>query len=51
MILPAIDREGTWRLLQAAIAFVEARGDPMNVMVNHVLEIDEAGRITLSPIR
>jgi predicted nuclease of predicted toxin-antitoxin system len=50
MILPSISREGTWQLLQAAIAFVEARGDPMNEMVNNVLEIDMAGTITLSPI-
>jgi predicted nuclease of predicted toxin-antitoxin system len=50
MILPSISREETWRLLQAAIAFVEARGDPMNEMVNHVLEIDMAGTITFSPI-
>ena len=50
MMLPSIDRDGSWRLLQAAIAFVEARGDPMNEMVNHVLEIDIAERITLSPL-
>jgi hypothetical protein len=26
-----------------AIAFIEAQGDPMGAMVNHVLEIDELG--------
>jgi predicted nuclease of predicted toxin-antitoxin system len=50
MILPSIDRDGSWRSLQAAIAFIEARGDPMNEMVNHVLEIGIAERITLSPL-
>jgi len=50
IILPAIDREGTWVLLQAALIFVEARGKPMNVMVNQVLEVSESGTITLSPL-
>lgn len=47
VILPSIDREGTWALLRAAIAFIEARGDPMQFMVNHVLEIDNAGEVKL----
>ncbi|MGO9607449.1 MAG: DUF5615 family PIN-like protein [Candidatus Binataceae bacterium] len=50
IILPAIDREGTWRLLQNAIAHLERRGKPSDVMVNHVLEIDELGAITLQPL-
>ena len=37
IILPSIDREGTWRLLQAAIAFRESRREPMDIMLNHVL--------------
>jgi predicted nuclease of predicted toxin-antitoxin system len=50
IILPSIDREGTWRLLQKAIAYLEALGDPADVTVNHVLEIDEAGAITLQSL-
>jgi predicted nuclease of predicted toxin-antitoxin system len=50
IILPAIDREGNWLLLQAAIAFLEARGDPMKGMVNHVIEVATSGAITLSPL-
>lgn len=46
IILPAIDREGTWTLLRTTLAFLEARGDPADVMVNHVLEVDEYGAIT-----
>lgn len=42
IILPAIDREGTWTLLCNAIAFLEARGNPADLMVNHVLEVDES---------
>ena len=38
IILPFMDREGTWRLLQGAIAFPDAMRDPMNAMVNHALE-------------
>jgi hypothetical protein len=47
ILLPAIDREGTWTLLRAALAFLEAQGNPADVMVNHVLEVDESGAITL----
>jgi hypothetical protein len=30
-------------LLERALAFVAERGDPAEVMINHVLEIDESG--------
>jgi predicted nuclease of predicted toxin-antitoxin system len=50
IILPPIGREGTWQLLQAAIDFLAARGDPMRMMVNHVVEIDMLGGITLSKL-
>jgi predicted nuclease of predicted toxin-antitoxin system len=50
IILPAIDREGTWTALQAALAFLEARGRPVDMMVNHILEMDESGRMTLNPL-
>ena len=43
IILPALDREGTWLLLQAAIKYLETRGKPADLMVNHVLEIDGVG--------
>lgn len=33
--------------LDAAIAYLEARGDPMHLMVNHVLEVDGAGQMAL----
>jgi hypothetical protein len=49
VILPAIDREGTWRLLQKAIGYLEDLGNPADVIVNHVLEIDESGEITFQP--
>ena len=49
IILPAIDREGTWRLLQRVIEFIATRGDPMKVMLNHVVEIDASGAIAELP--
>jgi uncharacterized protein (DUF433 family) len=49
IILPAIDREGTWALLLVALSF-EDRGKPMDVIVNHVLEVDESGAMTLVPL-
>ena len=50
IILPSIDREGTWRLLQAAIVFLEGQGDPMNLMVNHVMDIATTGEMVLTPL-
>jgi hypothetical protein len=48
IILPSIDRGGTWGLLQAAIAFLESRAEPMDIMLNHVLEVTTTGDMTLS---
>ena len=50
IILPAIDREGTWRLLQQAIGYLEDLRNPDEVIVNHVLEIDESGKITFQSL-
>ena len=50
IILPAIDREGTWRLLQRVIEFIATRGDPMKVMLNHVVEIDASSAIAELPL-
>jgi hypothetical protein len=45
--VPSVDREGTWSFLQAAIAYVAEKGEAADVMVNHVLEIDESGRVSI----
>ena len=50
IILPAMDREGTWKLLRSALAFVRERGEPMSVIVNNVLEVDESGVMKISPL-
>jgi predicted nuclease of predicted toxin-antitoxin system len=50
IILPFMDREGTWHLLQSAIAFLDVRGDPMNAMVDHALEVGATGGMALSAI-
>jgi len=47
IIVPSVDREGTWSFLQAAIAYLEKKGEAADVIVNHVLEIDESGRISV----
>ena len=47
IILLALDREGTWRALQAVLAFLEGRGRPSAKLVNHVIEMDDAGGMTL----
>jgi hypothetical protein len=48
--LTQLDREGTWKLLRAAIAFIEERGDPMDAMVNQVVEVTESGKNRISPL-
>jgi hypothetical protein len=40
------DRDRTWRLLRKVIEFLSVRGDPMKIMVNHVVEIDLHESIT-----
>lgn len=48
--LPSVLRAWSLALLEAAIAFLDVRGDPMDAMVNHVLEMDEEGRAVLYPL-
>lgn len=50
IILPCVGREQSFRLLRAAFAYLEARGKAMDVMLNHVLEIDEDGTIRFYPL-
>jgi len=50
IILPGLNRNRTWALLQAALAYIEDRGPPMEVMVNHVLEVDESREMKLVPL-
>jgi predicted nuclease of predicted toxin-antitoxin system len=50
IILPPIAREGTWQLLLRVISHAEDLGNPADVMVNHVLEIDESGVISLKAL-
>jgi hypothetical protein len=39
-----------WRLLQSAIVSLEAKGNPMDNMVNHALEVHAAGAVTMFAI-
>ena len=48
VILPSVGRERSESLLRDAIAFLSERGDPMDVMVNHVLELSTEAAMTLS---
>src|ERR1700730_4589531 len=41
IILPSIDREGTWRLLEAVLYFLGQQEDPRDYMFNRVLEVSE----------
>ena len=46
-MLPSLTREATWRLLRLGLKHLAALGEPSNVMVNRVLEIDDEGRCAL----
>ncbi len=43
IILPNLDFATGKALLDRAIGFLRGKGDPMRVMVNHVLEVDADG--------
>ena len=47
IILPSLTHDETLRLLQTAIAFLQQRGEPADVIVNHVLEVDQDGAVAL----
>lgn len=48
IVLPCVGRQASLRLLEAAIAYLSALGDPDDVMVNHVLEVGENGECALA---
>lgn len=50
IILPCVGRERSFALLQAAIDYLETTGNPMDAMVNHVLEVDAEGAIRYYPL-
>lgn len=45
--LPATGKKASRELLFAAIAYLESQGDPMRIMVNHVLEVESLDVMTL----
>ena len=50
VILPSVGRERSEALLRDAIAFLSKHGDPMDVIVNHVLEVSIKAEMTLSTL-
>jgi predicted nuclease of predicted toxin-antitoxin system len=51
IILPALDREGTWGCLRRALDYLGKRTDPVRSIRNHVLEIRATGTISMVPLR
>ena len=47
IILPCVDRKASELLISIAIAYLQRLGDPGDVIVNHVLEIDQNGKIEM----
>lgn len=50
ILLPSVARDTSLRLLMNAITHLATLGDPSDVMVNHVLEVSEAGAFLRSPL-
>ena len=50
IVLPCLDRRESGTLLRVAIRYLSELGDPMQVMVNHVLEVSTDAEITLFPL-
>ena len=50
IILPCMNRAQSLQLLLVGIAYLAALGNAGDVIVNHVLEIDEAGTFNLYPL-
>ncbi len=50
IVLPCVGRARSEALPRAAVAFLGERGDPMDVIVNCVLEVSEEAEMTLHPL-
>ena len=50
IILPSVGRERSEALLRDAIAFLSGYGNPMDVIVNHVLEVSSEAKMGLSKL-
>ena len=50
IVLPCVSRARSEAPLRASIDFLSERGDPMDVMVNHVLEVSTELAMQLYPL-
>ena len=50
IVLPSVSRDHSLRLIDGAIVYLASLGDPPNLMVNHVLEVNDSGELTLSSL-
>lgn len=50
VILPNVERAQTEFLLRAAVAYIIRQGNPMDAMVNRVLEVTERGEMHFSDL-
>lgn len=50
IVLPSVTRDESLRLLLGAIALLKTYGDPADVIVNQVLEVEPGGRMRFYPL-
>jgi predicted nuclease of predicted toxin-antitoxin system len=50
ILLPSVSRERSLALMQAGLAHLASLGEPGDVIVNHVLEVSDAGDFGLFPL-
>lgn len=46
IILPCCNRQKSIELINHAVEFLKSVADPMDAMVNHILEVDAEGKIS-----
>ena len=50
IIVPSLAAADSETIIRAAIGYLDGQGDPMDVMVNHVLEMSVDGHPTIFPL-
>lgn len=43
--LPNVEREHSWRLLESALVFIELQLNPLDYMINRLIEVSSTGEI------
>ncbi len=48
--LPNVEREHSWHLLESALSFIELQPNPLDYMINRLIEVSATGEIMASEL-